>query len=216
MPGGRVHFPASARGFAGMPACRGRARGEGMSVLGVSATLGDMDRGYVANERGRKGRRFAANEMQASTVRAFARQRVQFGTRRAATASISGILARHAIDEALASTRSSRTITPSGLRSCRTWMPQRTPTDHANTIYQSPYALLGTRAHYAVGPGGLDAGQLAVFVEAGNLTGTTYASSQLVRDQVPNPPPAPLTSADVPSFMPGQGRTLQIRGTVGG
>jgi hypothetical protein len=187
-----------------------------MSVLGVSATLGDIDRGYVANERGWKGRRFAANEMQASTVRAFARQRVQFGTRRAATASISGILARHAIDEALASTRSSRTITPSGLRSCRTWMPQRTPTDHANTIYQSPYALLGTRAHYTVGPGGLDTGQPAVFVEAETLTGTTYASSQLVRDQVPNPPPAPLTSADVPSFMPGQGRTLQVRGTVGG
>ncbi|WP_263792879.1 hypothetical protein [Salinibacter sp.] len=181
----------------------------------MSATLGDMDRGYVANERGRKGRRFAANEMQASTVRAFARQRVQFGTRRAATASISGILARHAIDEALASTRSSRTITPLGLRSCRTWMPQRTPTDHANTIYQSPYALLGTRAHYTVGPGGLDTGQPAVFVEAGNLTGTTYASSQLVRDQAQSVPgPAhvrrrPLVHAgagtDAPDWGDGRG-----------
>ena len=146
--------PPNAGGPARDARCAGAVPGGGQSVLGVSATLGDMDRGYVANERGRKGRRFAANEMQASTVRAFARQRVQFGTRRAATASISGILARHAIDEALASTRSSRTITPSGLRSCRTWMPQRTPTDHANTISQSPYALLGTRAHYTVGPGG--------------------------------------------------------------
>lgn len=385
--------------------------GEGTSVLGVSATLGDMDRGYFANERGRTGRRFADNEMQASTVRAFARQRVQFGTRLAATASISGILARREIDEALSSTsQRARYVAPKdkyvsfasspatldetyrglrpavglqyaaapaldlfagvtrsyepptfntllspsggnpkkgpgqfqprvldaqsgttvevGTRRTRgrlqwdvvayrtwlknellttaalfggagstsnapvrtihqglethvdlrlldgmladgsgapdqlaleatynlndfyfdtdarnqlagvprhrlhaqltydhpvglsvtpdlTWMPQRTPTDHANTIYQSPYALLGARAHYTVGPGWLDAGQLAVFVEAENLTGTTYASSYLVRDQVPNPPPAPLTSADVTSFIPGQGRTLQIGVTVG-
>ena len=78
-----------------------------------------------------------------------------------------------------------------------TWMPQRTPTDHANTIYQDPYALLGARVHYTGSRGWFKAGRLTVFAEVENLADVACASSYLVRDQVPDPPPKPLTRSDV-------------------
>jgi iron complex outermembrane receptor protein len=97
-----------------------------------------------------------------------------------------------------------------------TWMPQRTPTDHANTIYQEPYALFGARVSYAA-PGGWlgPEGRLTVFAEAENLTDATYASSYLVRDRVPTPPPPPLSQKDVVAFIPGPGRSLRVGVTVG-
>jgi iron complex outermembrane receptor protein len=97
-----------------------------------------------------------------------------------------------------------------------TWMPQRTPTDHANTVYQDPYALWGARVSYRAPASWLqDGGHVTVFAEAENLADTHYASSYLVRDRVPDPPPQALTSSDVTTFIPGRGRSLRVGLTVG-
>ena len=85
-----------------------------------------------------------------------------------------------------------------------TWMSQRTPTDLANTIYQDPYALLGVRVHYTVSRVWVEAGRLTVFAEAENLADIAYVSSYLVRTQVPDPPPKPLTRSDVTTFIGGR------------
>lgn len=78
------------------------------------------------------------------------------------------------------------------------WLPEKTPTDHQNTVYQQPYYLLGCRLRYSKNKWG-------IFVEGKNLTNQKYASSYLIRDVVANPRPPKITSANVTTFIPGQG-----------
>lgn len=96
-----------------------------------------------------------------------------------------------------------------------TWIPERTPTDHANTIYQDPYALWGARISYQTPESWLQGGGITVFAEAQNLGDVAYASSYLVRDRVPSPPPEALSSEDVTTFIPGRGRTVRLGLTLG-
>lgn len=97
-----------------------------------------------------------------------------------------------------------------------TWMPERTPTDHANTVYQDSYALWGARISYQTPSSWLQGGgRVTVFAEARNLGDVAYASSYLVRDRVPSPPPEALSSEDVTTFIPGRGQTLRIGLTAG-
>jgi len=82
------------------------------------------------------------------------------------------------------------------------WLPEDTPTDHQNTLFQDGYALWGTRI------GLHSARSFNVFVEGRNLLDTTYASSYLIRDVVTDPPPPALTPEDVTTFIPGSGRSF--------
>jgi len=78
------------------------------------------------------------------------------------------------------------------------WLPQDTPTDHANTksIYQDAYALLGFRVEYLAPTNGW-----SVFITGDNLTDRRYASSYSVRHQA---------SAAQPGFLPGVGRNVSV------
>lgn len=78
------------------------------------------------------------------------------------------------------------------------WLPEKTPTDHQNTIFQKPYQLMGFRLGYTKR-------KLSIFVEGKNITNKKYASSYLIRDVVINPPPPVLTPANVTTFIPGAG-----------
>ena len=53
-------------------------------------------------------------------------------------------------------------------------LPQKTPIDHKNTLYQDPYSLVGARLGYKKG-------QWTFFVQGNNLTDKVYASSYLVQ-----------------------------------
>jgi len=96
-----------------------------------------------------------------------------------------------------------------------TWMPERTPTDHANTVYQDAFALWGARISYQTPASWLQGGRVTIFAEAQNLGDVTYASSYLVRDRVPDPPPPALTPDEVTTFIPGRSRSLRIGLTAG-
>ncbi|XOZ32402.1 TonB-dependent receptor family protein [Halomonadaceae bacterium KBTZ08] len=82
------------------------------------------------------------------------------------------------------------------------WLPSDTPTDHANTIKQESYALLGLRVGYDPG------GAWSAYLQGENLTDRPYAASYLIRDRVPNPGPPNATPEQVTSFLPGTGRTI--------
>ncbi len=72
------------------------------------------------------------------------------------------------------------------------WLPQATPTDHANTssIYQDPYALLGFKVDYRRNK------QLSLFLQLDNITDERYASSYAIRNKA---------TAAQPGFLPGNG-----------
>ena len=78
------------------------------------------------------------------------------------------------------------------------YLPEKTPTDHQNTVFQKSYQLLGFKA-------GFSHQNWGVFIEGKNITDQTYASSYLIRDVVTNPPPPALTPANVTTFIPGVG-----------
>lgn len=78
------------------------------------------------------------------------------------------------------------------------WMPNDTPTDHQNTIFQKAYQLLGFRVGY-------QRKNWTVFVQGNNITNQKYASSYLIRDVVIDPPPPVLTPTEVTTFIPGSG-----------
>ena len=78
------------------------------------------------------------------------------------------------------------------------WLPEDTPTDHQNTIFQKSYQLMGFRLGY-------NKRKWSVFVEGKNITNEKYASSYLIRDVVIDPPPPVLTPANVTTFIPGAG-----------
>ena len=82
------------------------------------------------------------------------------------------------------------------------WLPSDTPTDHANTIKQESYALLGLRVGYDPG------GAWSAYLQGENLTDRPYAASYLIRDRVPNPGPPNATPEQVTSFLPGTGRAI--------
>ncbi|MDN3519461.1 TonB-dependent receptor [Aquisalimonas lutea] len=81
------------------------------------------------------------------------------------------------------------------------WLPEDTPTDHANTVFQDDYALWSLRA-------GWQAGNWEAYIEGRNLTDETYAASYLIRERVPDPQPPNAGPAEVTSFIPGSGRSL--------
>ncbi len=75
------------------------------------------------------------------------------------------------------------------------WMPEATPTDHSNTVFQDRFGLLGVKAGYKA-----PAGNWSLFIEGRNLTDKVYASSYLIRDRAP-PPIGAL-------FIPGNGMSI--------
>ncbi|SDN91345.1 TonB-dependent receptor family protein [Pseudomonas jinjuensis] len=77
------------------------------------------------------------------------------------------------------------------------WLPQDTPTDHANTRnnYQDAYALWGLKASYKASEG------LSVYVQGDNLADKTYASSYVIRNRA---------DASQPTFLSGNGRSLSV------
>ncbi|MFV0571252.1 MAG: TonB-dependent receptor domain-containing protein [Xanthomarina gelatinilytica] len=82
------------------------------------------------------------------------------------------------------------------------WLPEDTPTDHQNTIYQQAYQLFGFRIGY-------NRPKWSIFVEGKNMTDEKYASSYLIRDVVTDPPPV-LTPDNVTTFIPGAGRNIIV------
>ena len=83
-------------------------------------------------------------------------------------------------------------------------LPQKTPIDHKNTLYQDPYSLVGARLGYKKG-------QWTFFVQGNNLADKVYASSYLVQAEVTAPPMRlnPVaTPDDKTNFIPGVGRNI--------
>lgn len=85
------------------------------------------------------------------------------------------------------------------------WLPEDTPTDHANTIDQDSYALLGLTAGFEPAQG-----NWSLVVDARNLTDRRYASSYLVRERVPDPGPPNAGPDQVTTFQPGNGRSVSV------
>ncbi len=83
------------------------------------------------------------------------------------------------------------------------WLPEKTPTDHQNTVFQKPYQLLGARLGY-------DKRKWSLFVEGKNIGNKKYASSYLIRDVVIDPPPPVLKPANVTTFIPGTGINFTV------
>ncbi|MXV39094.1 TonB-dependent receptor [Flavobacteriaceae bacterium Ap0902] len=83
------------------------------------------------------------------------------------------------------------------------YLPEDTPTDHQNTIYQDAYNLWGAKIGY-------HKLHWSVYAEVKNILDTNYASSYLIRDVVTNPPPPSISAEDVTTFIPGVGRNLTI------
>lgn len=77
------------------------------------------------------------------------------------------------------------------------WLPQDTPTDHANSRdnYQDAYALWGLKANYKVSE------QLSVYAQGDNLADEVYASSYVIRNRA---------DASQPTFLSGNGRSLNV------
>ncbi|QLF95026.1 TonB-dependent receptor [Pseudomonas sp. ABC1] len=75
------------------------------------------------------------------------------------------------------------------------WVPQDSPTDHANTRnnYQDAYALWGLKLDYQVREG------FSVYLQGDNLTDKTYASTFVIRNRA---------DASQPTFLSGSGRSL--------
>ncbi|QFT22686.1 Vitamin B12 transporter BtuB [Pseudomonas sp. THAF187a] len=77
------------------------------------------------------------------------------------------------------------------------WLPQDTPTDHANTRnnYQDSYALWGFKASYKVNEG------LSLYLQGDNLSDEVYASSYVIRNRA---------DASQPTFLSGNERSLSV------
>lgn len=78
------------------------------------------------------------------------------------------------------------------------WAPEKTPTDHMNTLYQDAYALAGLSAGYRSGKG------WTLFVEGKNIFDKKYASSYLITDT----PAFPYPANGKPVFVSGAGASL--------
>lgn len=85
------------------------------------------------------------------------------------------------------------------------WLPVDTPTDHANTIDQEGFRLLGFTAGFRPAEG-----RWALVIDARNLTNERYAASYLVRERVPNPAPPMAGPEQVTTFQPGKERSVSV------
>jgi iron complex outermembrane receptor protein len=74
------------------------------------------------------------------------------------------------------------------------WVPDETPVDNANNLFNDPYVLVNLRSQYALNE------NLSLYGEVSNVFDETYASATLVVDQVSN-----LNQA---VFIPGDGRAF--------
>lgn len=76
------------------------------------------------------------------------------------------------------------------------WVPQDTPTDHANTpgAQQDAYAIFGFKADWRSGP-------WLLWLQIDNLTDKRYASSYAIRNRA---------TAAQPGYLPGLGRSLTV------
>lgn len=83
------------------------------------------------------------------------------------------------------------------------WLPEDTPTDHQNTIFQKSYQLFGFRIGY-------HRPKWSVFIHGNNITDENYASSYLIRDVVTDPPPPVLDQSNVTTFIPGVGANFTV------
>lgn len=77
------------------------------------------------------------------------------------------------------------------------WLPQDTPTDHANTAdnYQDAYTLWGFKVDYRVNE------QLGLYLQGENLTNEIYASSFVIRNRA---------DASQPTFLSGNARSVSV------
>ncbi|WBU53994.1 TonB-dependent receptor [Paracoccus sp. SCSIO 75233] len=75
------------------------------------------------------------------------------------------------------------------------WVPEETPVDNMNTVFNDPYALVDVSASYALSD------QAEIFGRVTNLFDERYASSTLVVDQA-----MPQQAA----FIPGEGRAFYL------
>ncbi len=75
------------------------------------------------------------------------------------------------------------------------WLPEDTPIDHQNTVYQQDYLLFGFRF-------GFNKDKWSVFIDGKNITDEKYASSYLIRDLV--------TAPNLTTFIPGTGVNFTI------
>lgn len=82
-------------------------------------------------------------------------------------------------------------------------LPEKTATDHQNTLYQKPYTLFGSRIGYYKK-------RLGIFIEGKNITDKKYAASYIIRDVVQDPAPAALGPEEVTTFIPGTGRNFIV------
>lgn len=85
-------------------------------------------------------------------------------------------------------------------------LPEKTPIDHHNELYQDPYTLLNARI-------GFHNNRWGIYVEARNLSDKIYASSYLVRDATNIPPPMQqqgATKENATNYIPGIGRNFMV------
>ena len=75
-----------------------------------------------------------------------------------------------------------------------TWLPDETPVDNANTLYNDGYTVVDLRSSYAI------TDNIALFGEVSNVFDEKYASATLIVDSVNNPQQA--------VFLPGDGRAF--------
>ena len=74
------------------------------------------------------------------------------------------------------------------------WLPDETPVDNANTLYNDGYTLVDLRSSYEI------TDNIALFGEVSNIFDENYASATLVVERVSNPQQA--------VFLPGDGRAF--------
>ncbi|AVO39730.1 TonB-dependent receptor [Pukyongiella litopenaei] len=75
------------------------------------------------------------------------------------------------------------------------WVPEETPVDNMNTLFNQPYFVADLRANYQLSD------TVAIVAEVGNVFDETYAGSTLVVDRA---------RPDQAAFIPGEGRTFYI------
>lgn len=80
-------------------------------------------------------------------------------------------------------------------------LPEKTATDHQNTIFQQSYTLFGFRIGY-------NKKRLGFFIEGKNITDKKYAASYIIRDVVSDPQSPVLGPDEVTTFIPGTGRNF--------
>lgn len=76
------------------------------------------------------------------------------------------------------------------------WVPDETPVDNANNLYNEAFTLVDLRSNYAL------TDNLSIFGEVSNIFDETYASATLVVDAVSRP--------DQAVFLPGDGRAFIV------